>query len=149
MGFSLYFFIIQNLVMKRFLTIFFLCLVIIAGCSCIVFVQWVKHHGHFRDGDISFQVKESDDRYQVYASYDRDRTAQIQRYLDYKLHTKNLFRHSRIDADIVLEDNTKLYVKNTPGRLVIKFDRGDNSEEAYHIIKELTQGLKIQITSPQ
>lgn len=134
--------------MKKFLTIFFVFALILAICCCTVFISWVRHHGHLRGGDISFQVKESDDRYQIYASYDRNRTAQVQRYLDYKLHTHDMFRNSRIDADIVLEDNTKFYVNNKPGRLVIKFDRNDNSEESFREMKKLAEGLKIQITNP-
>jgi|GEM_PF-1348561 len=134
--------------MKRFLTIFFFFALILAVCCCGFFISWVKHHGHFRDGDVSIQIKENDDRFQVYASYDRDKTARIQRYLDSKLHSNNLFHHSRVDADVVLEDNTKFYIKNTPGRLVIKFKRDENSEEAYHNMRDLAEGLKVEITNP-
>jgi hypothetical protein len=134
--------------MKRFLTIFFFFSLILAVCCCGIFISWVKHHGHLRDGNISFQIKESDQRFQVYATYDRDRTAAVRRYLDQELHTQDLFRKSTIDADIILEDNTKLYVKNTPGRLVIKFNREDNSEESFREMKRLAEGLKVQIAVP-
>jgi hypothetical protein len=134
--------------MKKFLTIFFFVVLFFAVCCVTVFVRWVKHHGHLGNGDISLQIKESENRYQIYANYNRDRTAQVRRYLDTRLHTHDLFRNSTIDADVVLEDNTKFYVKNTPGKLVIKFNRDDNSEESFREMKRLAEGLKMQITNP-
>ncbi len=133
--------------MRKFFRIFFICILVIGIISCIAVVRWFRDHRFVTNGhDISLQIKESDEKYQIYAYYNRSRTDEVQQYLDSKLRT-HLFRKSRINATITLEDDTRLYVKKTPGRLVIKFNRDENSVEAYRRMKELAEGLKVQITN--
>ncbi len=60
--------------------------------------------------------------------------------------SKMSFVNSRIDGVITLDDHTKFYIKKSPGVLEIKFDKDENTEEAYHTIKSMCQGIKKVLT---
>jgi hypothetical protein len=134
--------------MKKIFIGIFLAIVLIAIISAAAAFRRFAHlHHDDNDHDISLQIKETDNSYMVYARYDRHRTSAVQHYLDRTLGTSHMFRKSRVDATISVDDRMRFYVKNTPGRLVIRLNRNENSEEAYWRIKEVAEGLKKQIVS--
>jgi hypothetical protein len=94
------------------------------------------------DNNISIRVKETEDIYQLNANYRRNQTARLHRYMDARLHTNHLFKNSRMDATVTLDDKTSFYVRSSPGRLLIKLDKNVNDEASYIRIKELAEDIK-------
>lgn len=132
--------------MKKVFIVILLCVVLGVCLSAVItFRHLIRSFDN--DNTISLQIRENRDYYRIYARYHPHRTSNVQRYLDYKLGTDHMFRKSRIDATITLDDHTRLYVMNKPGRLVIKFNRDKNSEEAYRRMKDLAEGLKERINA--
>lgn len=133
--------------MKKVFIGIFLAVVLIAFLSAATAFRHFAGIRYDHDNNISLHIRENDDLYQVSARYDRHRTSEVQYYLDRTLGTDHMFRKSKINATITLDDHTRFYVKNSPGRLVIKLNRFENSEEAYWRMKELAEGLKKHIVS--
>ena len=128
--------------MKKILLLIFVGICFVAFC----FISAVhKIHGSW-DHDISIRVKENDNIYQLSASYDRERSGRLQRYIDAKLNTHHLFQNSRMDATVTLDDKTNFYVKTSPGRLLIKLDKNTNDAAAYERIRELGEEIKQKLT---
>lgn len=127
--------------MKKFLIGVFVFVLLAGVVSVVFFVRFVElrenHHSH----NMSLQIKENSRRLQINARYNPSREFEVQRYLDTKLKT-DIFRNSHLDATVTLEDDMTVYVKNSPGRLVIRLNRDDNSEDAYWKLKDLVDGLK-------
>jgi len=91
---------------------------------------------------LSMKVHETASVYQFSASYNKERTADLQHYLDAKLHTNNFFRHRRINTTLTLDDATNVYVKTSPGRLLIKLKKKENDRNAYLRIKQLGKDIR-------
>lgn len=112
---------------------------LVSGVFAYVLYKMSSHH------NTNISISESDNSYEFYASYTNNKTLQVHRFLDNKLKTKQVFNHGRVDAMITLSDNTNVYVKTTPGRLLIKLDKNDNSPEAYERIKRVGEDLRIKL----
>ena len=52
------------------------------------------------------------------------------------------FVNSRIDGTIALDDHTTFYIKKYPGKLEIKLNKDENSDEAYERVKSMCNGIK-------
>lgn len=77
------------------------------------------------------------------ASFSRSKTGAVERYMDDMLATANMsFRHTRIDGEIALDDNSYFYIKKRAGYLYIKLNKDENSDEAYYKIKSMCEGIK-------
>jgi hypothetical protein len=100
----------------------------------------LTHH----EGSINISVSESKDVFSMSAHYNKDKTREIQRYMDKKLGRSNniSFVHTEMDATIRLDDETKFYIKSSPGELKIKFDKTENSYQSYTEIKDMCMGVK-------
>ena len=112
---------------------------------CVIcMTAFVAHIAHkiFWNKNVAIRVNESENSYRISAAYDRNRTEDIQNYIDAKLKSNHIFRNAKIDADIILDDHTDIYVKCSPGRLLIKLDKNKNDPEAYARIKSLGEGIK-------
>ncbi|NCI47767.1 hypothetical protein [Sediminibacterium soli] len=133
--------------MKRVFVGFLLCILLFGGFFCVSMYRWLHRHTIVHGQDISLSIRESDDMYQIYASYDPEKTWHVQDYLDETLRSNHMFRNARMNGMIVLDDRMNFFIRAVPGKLVIKFDRDDNSEEAFHRIKEFGKGLKFRISS--
>ena len=96
--------------------------------------------------NVSIRVKETSRIYELKASYARNKTYRIQKFMDEELHTTDVFNHARIDGDVVLDDQTSLYVRTEPGKLTIRMNRRENDPAAYYRIKSLGEKLKRKIT---
>ena len=107
-----------------------------------ILYQWKANES--LSGNVAIRVNESADSYQLYASYSRSKARHLQNYLDAKLHTNHMF-HNRIDANITLDDRTHIYVKNIPGRLLIRLNKDQNNAESYYKIKRLGEEIKARL----
>ena len=47
-----------------------------------------------------------------------------------------------IDANPRLDDNTRFYIKESPGRLKIRLDKRVNATASYYRIKKMCEGVK-------
>src|SRR4051812_45000210 len=110
---------------------------IVAFCVISVFAtivsRWANHHRSFGSRDVSVSISESDTRYQLRAYYNQRNTARVERCIEQHLRTGHVFTRARMNADLVLDDAT-LYVKSKPGSLLIRFNKDENSFEAYRRI---------------
>jgi hypothetical protein len=80
----------------------------------------------------------------MYAHYSKEKTREIQRYIDKQIGRSNniSFVHAEMDATITLDDETKFYIKSFPGELKIKFNKVENSYQSYATVKEMCMGIK-------
>ena len=71
-------------------------------------------------------------------------------YMDDRIgrESKMSFVNSRIDGVITLDDRTKFYIRKSPGVLEIKFNKDENTEQAFQNIKSMCQGIKKVLTHP-
>jgi len=81
----------------------------------------------------------------MYAHYNPSQTLAVDECMNKRLgrHNRMSFNNTQIDADLTLDDGTKLYMKKNPGKLEIKFNKDENSLASYKEIKDLSEGLKI------
>lgn len=94
--------------------------------------------------NIHIKVSESEHNYSLDAKYKESETRAIDNYLDDHLGKGNhiSFINTRINADLTLNDGTKFYMDKAPGKLIIKFNKDENSMASYINIKDLAEGLK-------
>lgn len=80
--------------------------------SCLI------HH----DGSTTISISETKDTYSMYAHFNKDKTSEIQRYMDKRIGRSNniSFMHTEMDATITLDDETRFYIKLFPCELKIK-----------------------------
>jgi len=106
---------------------------------------------HFRNDDVSVTIKESEDEYNMSASFDRGKTKMVENYISDHTGENGLFKsrgNIDIDANTTYDDDIKIYIKFHPGKLNIQFDKDDNSKEAYHEVKDMCEGIKEILTKP-
>ncbi|MEI6088589.1 MAG: hypothetical protein WCR66_13430 [Bacteroidota bacterium] len=96
--------------------------------------------------DIAINVNDSEDQYQVDASYGKSQSRKVLSYIDAQLSKTKQFRHAKMEGAIELEDHTKLFIKTKPGRLLIKVNKNENDSASIERIKTLTEGIKIRLT---
>ncbi len=96
------------------------------------------------DHNTSINYKESEDYYSMKAHFSRNKTRQVDRFMDDRIGRRShmSFVNSRIDGTIGLDDHTKFYIRKYPGFLEIKLDKNENSHESYDEIKSMCQGIK-------
>jgi hypothetical protein len=100
----------------------------------------LTHH----HGDTSISISETKDSYSMFVHFDKEKTGEIQRYIDKQIGRANniSFVHTEMNATIMLDDETKFYIKSFPGELKIKFDKTKNSYRSYTEIKRMCMGVK-------
>ncbi|MDE3252250.1 MAG: hypothetical protein KGO92_05540 [Bacteroidota bacterium] len=106
--------------------------------ACFAFV----FHQLYNNNNISIRVKETDDSYSLYASYNRHNARRLQHFISKSLHTNHFSDNSYMNSYITLEDNTHFYIKTRPGNLYLKLDKRNNDEEGYIRIKKLGEEIK-------
>ncbi|MBA4852858.1 hypothetical protein [Emticicia sp. BO119] len=94
-------------------------------------------------GDISIKHSETNDFYKFSAHFPKDRTKEVQRYLDSKLENGGdfSFENSRIDGTIALDNKMNFYIKMYPGNLKIELDKSKNSYENYARMKKMGEEM--------
>ena len=100
---------------------------------------------NYHDNDVSISIQEDEDEYKLSAHFEDRKTRAVQNFIkEYTASTVNFKSkgNNYVDATVTLDDNTKFYIKSYEGRLKIKFDKEQNSEESYEKIKEMCEGVK-------
>lgn len=93
--------------------------------------------------DISISHSESNDFYSFAAHFPKERTKEVQRYLDSKLENGGdfSFENSRIDGTIALDNTMNFYIKMYPGSLKIEMSKSKNSYENYARMKKMGEDM--------
>ncbi len=107
-----------------------------------LFCASCRQIGH--GNNVSLTVSDSEEEYEIRAHYPEGNTAKVAAYLNQKLGKKRniSFSNTKIDAELTLDDGTKLYMKKEPGDLEIQLNKEDNTVAAYHTMQALVEGLK-------
>ena len=106
-----------------------------------IFSSCYWHHHH----DVSISINDDEDIYQLSARFDDDKTRAVDNYIKACTETYGRFSYGGqgdLEGTLILDDNTKVYVKSREGRLKIKFNKEENSEEAYEKVKDMCEGIK-------
>lgn len=116
---------------------------LIAGCVFLMSLlsSCFNHHGN----DVAISIREDEDEYRLTARFDDGKTRTVQNYIKDYTASNNIFKHAghgEIDATVTLDDNTRFYIKSQEGRLKIKLNKEENSEESCERIKEMCEGVK-------
>jgi len=101
--------------------------------------------------NIDISYTNSDQYYSMKAYFSKKKMRDVEEYLDRRIGSRSnmSFRNTRMDGTVSLDDDTKFYIKKAPGVLKIKLDKDENSNEAYHRIKDMCEGIKSVVTSPR
>jgi hypothetical protein len=121
-----------------FLTAFFL-------VSLSVFLIYSKMSDNLYGGNnISISISEDDDTYQLKASYNRHSTGRVQQYINHCIEPNSLFKSENdyFDVTTTLTDKTEFYIKESPGKLKIVFDKRKNTSASLARMKNMYTGIK-------
>ena len=99
---------------------------------------------HNDNGNINITLSESDQYYSMSARFSKSKTRNVEEYMDRRIGTRSnmSFVNSRINGKLALDDHKTFYIKKYPGLTKIKLDKDENSNEAYHRIKAMCEGIK-------
>lgn len=100
------------------------------------------------DDNLSIAVTDSDDYYKIKAEFAEDKTRKVQKYLNKNFSPNEIFASEDDHMDITtkLWGDTWIYIKSSPGKLILRLDKDKNSKESYRRVKEVAEGLKEQLT---
>jgi len=100
------------------------------------------HHGRHHH-NINISISESGNIYKLNAEYNEDKTGKVQRYINRQIEPNGLFGSTEdyFDVTTELKDRTKFYIKASPGKLVIKLNKQENSYASYARIKNMCEGV--------
>ena len=106
----------------------------------VSFSSCFRHHQHYT----SVTISDSRDEYELYASYDRQRTRKIQRLLDRELNVdfNRYFNNAHVDELITLDDHTTFYMRSLPGELKIRVDKSANPGDSWVKIQNVCEDIK-------
>ncbi|GAB4056090.1 hypothetical protein [Spirosoma litoris] len=90
-------------------------------------------------------VKDSDDTYEFFAKFDKSKTQQVQDFINAEVAPTSSFSGDNVDITTTLDDHTKFKLEESPGRVRIELDKGDNSEASYRRIKKMCEGIKKEL----
>lgn len=98
----------------------------------------------YHDNKTSISFRDKDQFYSMNAHFSKNRTRAVERYMNERLGRKNRFSftNTESDADFTLDDSTTFHLHKYPGHVEIKLDKRKNSEEAYHNVKAMCEGMK-------
>lgn len=102
-------------------------------------------HWHRGNHEVSVSVNDEEDIYQFSARFDDNKTIAVERYIKQCTEDGHIFKyggHGDMDATLILDDNTRVYIRSREGRLKIKFNKEENSEESYERIRDMCEGIK-------
>ena len=121
--------------------------ILVLACALFFVTSFTSCFRH-RHHDTSVTISDSGDDYEMYASFDVNKTRKIQRLLDRELNLDlgSSGRNVHVDANITLDDQTTFYMRAVPGRLRIRFDKSENSGESWEKIHEVCEEIKEALT---
>ncbi|HJW18354.1 MAG TPA: hypothetical protein VJ499_14585 [Flavisolibacter sp.] len=96
----------------------------------------------------SLTVKDSRRYYYMEASYNKDLTHDVERYMNDKISAldPNFLIDGPADRQFTLGDQTSFYLRNEPGYVELKLDKDENSIASYHRVRSICQGIKEILT---
>lgn len=108
--------------------------------ACITIISCM----HNDNGNINITLSESDHYYSMNAHFSRSKTRAVEEYMNRRIGTliNMSFVNSRINGKLALDDHTTFYIKKYPGYIKLKLDKDENSDQAYHRIKAMCEGIK-------
>ena len=111
---------------------------------CSLFVLCFSLSCERLNPDTSISISESGHYFKMLAHFNRSRTIDVDEFMDSRIGRRSnmSFVNSRIDGKLALNDHTTFYIKKYPGFVEIKLDKEENSDEAYHRIKAMCEGIK-------
>ncbi|MFD0939232.1 hypothetical protein [Pedobacter boryungensis] len=91
----------------------------------------------------SISVKKTEAAYNFEASYPEKKTAKVISYIESTI-KDDLFStvNSKHNAEVLLNDSTKFYLKAEPGFIIIDFKKQKNSITSYQKLEKLCMGIK-------
>ena len=118
-------------------------IILIAFCILAIKLSSCRHRHH----DIRISVNESGNIYRFTASFPEDKTRRVERLINRSLSLNSFFGNpdDYVDATTILDDQTKVSIKASPGDLRIQLDRDENSEASYHRIKDMCEEIKNEL----
>lgn len=125
--------------MKKVFLFVLICL--LTFTACIAYVMYKIGYSE----NISINISDSEDTYRISAKYQPGQSARLQRYLSDELHSE-VFKERRVINYLVLGNGTRLYVRTSPGRLLLKIKKRENDDESYFKMKEIAEGIKYRLT---
>jgi len=100
----------------------------------------------FHDHDMSISINDDDDVYRMMATFERDQSGSVHRIINAHLHQHDMsFDQGSVDTNVKLDDGTSFYIRTRPGRLKIKFDRSENTEESCKWLEEMCEEIKEEL----
>ncbi len=91
----------------------------------------------------SISIRNTAEGYNFQASYPERKSKSVVDYVEGTLKDNRIFDAAeKKDAEIVLGDGSRFYLKAYPGYIEIDFKKNKNSFTAYQKLKELCAGIK-------
>jgi hypothetical protein len=114
-------------------------IILFAALQCMVLAScWHNHK------NISFNYTNNDDSYSMDAWFSKSKTRTAELYMNEKIGKQNniSFVNTETDAEFTLNDGSKFYMQKSPGHIMIKMNKLDNSYDRFQRIQEMCKGLK-------
>ncbi|MGB4843488.1 MAG: hypothetical protein WBP16_03425 [Ferruginibacter sp.] len=98
----------------------------------------------FHNHNFSISISDDEDEYEMDARYQKSRTHAVEVYLNEHLIKKGSvsFKKELKDNEIMLDDNTIVYINSYPGKLKIKVDKDKNRGKSCEAVKEVCEDIK-------
>lgn len=101
----------------------------------------------FNKKNISVAIVENQDKLELTAKYKPSKTYAVERFIKSQLESTQAFNNTGNTGVIaVLNDNTKVYIKSSKGKLNINLSKQENSEASYYRVKKMCEEVKDIIT---
>lgn len=98
----------------------------------------------YNNGNTNIKYNETEHSYTMKAEFPEEKTRDVEEYMNHTIGTiSNMsFINTQIDGSLALDDHTTFYIKKSPGILYITLDKDRNTDESYHEIKSMCEGIK-------
>ena len=97
-------------------------------------------------GDVKISVKDTDDEYTFAAYFDEKKTDDIIKVIDQNIAPTTISSdEDEIDVTTTLDDKTKFDLQYSPGDVLIKLNKNENSKSSYLRIKKMCEEIKSAI----
>ena len=98
---------------------------------------------YFHGGSVSLAIKETTSRYQLQISYNHDRAAAVEKYIDSCFAPVMIFgAQHKIDKDIRINSESSFHIKADKGHLLLVADKDNNSTASLNKLRGINEGIK-------
>lgn len=92
--------------------------------------------------NVSVKVKDADDYFRFTATFDKEKSVRINRFINNQIAPTRIESDRDIDITTTLDDQTTFKWESSPGELMIYLDKEENSKASYHRIKSMCEKIK-------